>query len=183
MKKVTFHFGPSVGLSNRALVVTRHARAGDDSLPLSATFARDVGTVESYVVTLADNVLYQAVLTDYKSTGESSVPDILNFNTGSLQFPGPKTGDRLSVYAMEDLSSSSSASSSSQSSSTSSASSASESTSSSSSPSMSDSSSSHSNSTSSSSPSSYSKSTSSSSPSSTSSSSVSTTSSSFIDEM
>ena len=108
-KNVTFSLGPAVGLASRQLTITRHNRAGDDTLPLTATHDADAGSTATYVtVALADNTLWQAVLVDTNATGVESEPDILNFHTGSLQFPGPRSGDRLAVYSMEDLSSSSS---------------------------------------------------------------------------
>ena len=112
-KNVTFALGQAVGLASRLLTVTRMYRAGDDSAPAAEVAATLAGTVESSVQTLPDNTIWQATLVDTKSSGEVSRADVLNFHTGSLQFPGPKTGDRLGILSMEDLSSSSQSSSSS----------------------------------------------------------------------
>ena len=112
-KNVTFGLGQAVGLASRLLTITRMYRAGDDSAPAAEVTATLAGSAESSVQTLPDNTIWQATLVDTKSTGEESDPDILNFHTGELQFPGPKTGDRLCILSMEDLSSSSSSSSSS----------------------------------------------------------------------
>lgn len=118
MKRVTFYLGPAVNLSNRRLTITRMERAGDDDLPLSSQVDDVIGgSTENVTHTLPDNTIWQAKLVDTRSSGEESTPDYLNFNTGSLQFPGPKSGDRLAILSMEDMSSSSSASSSSSSSS------------------------------------------------------------------
>lgn len=132
-KNVTFYLGPAVNLSARQLTITRMMKAGDDSAP-AATYNSDVGsTTTNVTVALADNQLWQAKLVDTRTTGETSDPDVLNFHTGALQFPGPKTGDRLQILSMEDESSSSSSSSSSSNSSSSSSSNSSSSNSSSSS--------------------------------------------------
>src|SRR5262245_35914852 len=112
MKLVTFHLGPTTGLTSRHLVIRRHMLAGDDTNP-AAEYDQTPGAVDNATATLPDNVMWQAVLVDTKTTGEVSTPDVLSFNTGSLQFPGPRTGDRLAILAMEDESSSSSVSSSS----------------------------------------------------------------------
>lgn len=142
MKNVTFGLGPANGLTARQLTVTRMRRAGDDA-SVVPTYDADVGAVIFASVSLVDNVIYQAVLVDTATAGEVSDPDVLNFHTGNLQFPGPRTGDRLSILTMEDESSSSSSLTSSQSStSTSSSSLSSESSSSSSTSSLSSSSSS-----------------------------------------
>ena len=113
-RNVTFYLGKGgTHLASRELVITRHMRAGDDSAPSAAYDNAAIGnTTETVTVALADNTLWQAVLTDTEVGGAESTPDILNFHTGSLQFPGPGTGDRLSILSMEDLSSSSSESSS-----------------------------------------------------------------------
>lgn len=130
MKNVTFYLGPAVGLSQRQLTITRFHRAGDDSAPAAAHNADAGSTAESATVALPDGTVFQAKLVDTKTSGEVSDPDILNFQTGDLQFPGPKSGDRLAILSMEDLSSSSSSSSQSSSSSSSQSSSSSESSSS-----------------------------------------------------
>lgn len=121
-KKVTFGLGPAASLTKRQLTITRMPGAGDDSIPLDATHDDDAGsTAETVEVDLADNTMWQAKLVDTRTSGEVSDPDILNFHTGSLQFPGPRGNEgRLSILGMEDLSSSSSSSSESSSSSSSS---------------------------------------------------------------
>lgn len=120
-KRVTFYLGPAVNLSNRRLTITRMARAGDDSLPLNPQVNNLLaGTAENVTQTLPDDTIWEAKLVDTRSSGEESDPDYLRFNTGSLQFPGKKSGDRLAILSMEDMSSSSSLSSSSLSSSSSS---------------------------------------------------------------
>ena len=130
-KNVTFGLGPAVGLASRTLTITRHTRAGDDSAP-SAQHSADAGSTATYVtVTLPDNTLWRAELTDVISGAGAGGADLasrvdrLSFHTGSLQFPGPHSGDRLCILSMEDLSSSSQSSSSSTSSSSSSESSSS----------------------------------------------------------
>jgi len=117
MKNVTFGLGPAPSnLATRTLTITRMHRAGDDSAP-AAQHSADAGVVENVTVALPSNTIWQAKLVDVLNSGETSTTDVLNFHTGELQFPGPSSGDRLSVLSMEDLSSSSSQSSSSQSSS------------------------------------------------------------------
>ena len=161
MKNVTFNLGPSTGLSTRTLVITRHMRAGDDSAP-AAQHNADAGVVTSVVVALPDNQIWQAVLTDVMTAGETRPVQVLSFHTGSLQYLGPKAsggdGSEFYVLHMEDLSSSSSSSSTSSSSLSSSSSASSSSSSSRSSSSPSSSSSSSPSSSSSSSPSSSSSS-------------------------
>lgn len=119
-KNVVFYLGPAVGLSARQLTITRMPDASNASY--SATVDSDVGANTSTTQALADNIIYQAKLVDTKSTGEVSSTKIINFHTGSLQFPGPFSGEdpNFYIYAMEDLSSSSSSSSSQSSSSSSS---------------------------------------------------------------
>jgi len=110
-KKVTFYLGPASGLSKRQLTITRMPKAGDDDTP-SATVNATLGATTTITTqTLPDNQIWQAKLVDTKTSGEVSDPDILNFHTGSLQFPGPRSPDRLSILSMEDMSSSSSCSS------------------------------------------------------------------------
>ena len=112
-KKVTIYLGPAIGLTNRRLQIRRMHRATDMLVTPALTYNGNLtGTDESVTITLADNVLWQAALKDYKTTGEVSRVDVLNFHTGSLQFPGPRSNDRLRIYSMEDVSSTSSASSS-----------------------------------------------------------------------
>ena len=126
MKNVMIYLGPNIGLASRELIITRMSRASDkkltnftagnqgvDSASSRIPYYHGQLTTETYVsVTLPDNTLWQAVLQDVLSTGEKSHKDILNFHTGNLQFPGPKSKDRLAIYSMEDVSSSSSSKSS-----------------------------------------------------------------------
>ena len=121
MKNVTFGLGVApLALNNRQLTIRPFPQVNDVP-PLATVHDANAGaTAESVTVALASNQMFQAVLIDTLDGGEISEPDVLSFQTGDLQFPGPKSGDRLSIVAMEDLSSSSSSSSSSQSSSSSS---------------------------------------------------------------
>lgn len=112
-KRITFHLGFAVGLSGRLLTITRMARAGD-VVPITPEIVDHIGgSTESVTLTLSDNTIYQATLVDTKTTGEVSRKAVLGFHTGSLQFPGPKSDDRLQILSMEDMSSSSSSSASS----------------------------------------------------------------------
>lgn len=164
MKNVTFYLGPASDLTSRTLTIVELMRAGQDNETTHVT-AVLAGTAETTTQECPDNRVLQAKLVDVTNGGVSSVTDVLNFQTGDLQFPGPKSGDRLSILSMEDLSSSSSSSSeSSQSSSSSSSESSMSSSSSSSSSSVTSSSSSSSQSSSSSSSVTSSSSSSSSSP-------------------
>ena len=115
-KNVTFHLGPTTGLASRQLTITRHYRAGDDAAP-AAEVNLAAGVVEGATVELPDNTLWQAVLVDTRTSGETSQNQTINFHTGTLQFPGPRTSHGLgmsasqfSILSMEDLSSSSSSS-------------------------------------------------------------------------
>ena len=133
MKNVVFYLGPASELDNRNLIITRMMRAGDDSVPAAASDQDLAGDTTFVTVALPDNVIWQATLQDTKSSGEVSRKQVLNFHTGTLQYPGPAASSDegfFRIYAMEDLSSSSSSSSVSSSSSSSSASSASSSSSS-----------------------------------------------------
>ena len=126
-KIVNFYLGPALGLTSRTVTITRMYRAGDDAPPAAAYGPTNVGgSATTLSVSLDDNVIYQAKLIDVLTGGGTSAPDILNFHTGDLQFPGPRSDDRLQILSMEDESSASSSNSS-----TSSSSSASSSTSSS----------------------------------------------------
>lgn len=179
-KVVTFGLGTPNGLTSRTLTVRRMMRAGDDSLP-AAEHSADAGAATEFVdVTLPDNTIWQAQLADVKTSGESLPVQVIQFHTGELQHLGPKAsqpdGSGFHVYAMQDISSSSSVSSSSASSSSQSSQSSVSSSSSPSSSASSSSASSVSSSQSSSSPSSYSSSSSSASSSSSESSSVSSSS-------
>lgn len=109
-KKVTFGLGVAPSqLATRTLTITRMPDADNDAYnPVYGP--TDQGVVDNATVELADNQIFQAKLVDALDTGEESAPDILNFQTGTLQFPGPKSGDRLSILFMEDMSSSSSSS-------------------------------------------------------------------------
>jgi hypothetical protein len=131
MKNVTFYLGPALApLATRTLVITRMPDAANDAY--AAAHNADAGVVDTVTVALASNLIFQAVLTDVLDGGETLNADVLNFHTGDLANPGPRSGDRLQVAFMEDLSSSSSSSSSNSSSSQSSSSSSSQSSSSSS---------------------------------------------------
>lgn len=164
MKTVHFALGKPSSLASRAFTVTRMAKAGD-TIPVAATITQSLsGSAEVTECDLPDNQIWQAKLIDTLDSGEVGQPHILNFNTGTLQFPGPGTPGGLAILAMEDLSSSSSSSSDSSMSSSSHSSSSSQSNSSMSSSSSSSSNSSSSHSRSSSSFSSSSSSSSSSSP-------------------
>ena len=123
MRKVNFYLGPMLSVAARQLTITRFHRAGDDSAP-SAQHNADAGAVETVAVDLPHDTIWQAKLVDTLSGGEVSDPQILNFHTGELQFPGPVAENGFfRVMSMEDLSSSSSQSSSSSSSQSSSSSS------------------------------------------------------------
>jgi len=89
-KNVTFYLGPAIGLASRLLTVTRMVQAGDDSTP-SATITATLGSVTNSTQILPDNIMYQATLVDTKTTGEVAETDVLNFQTGTLQFPGPRS--------------------------------------------------------------------------------------------
>lgn len=115
MRTVTFYLGPTTGLTSRQLTITRRMRAGDDSAP-AAQHDADAGAVETVSVDLPNNTLWQAKLVDTRTSGEEADPQILNFHTGELQFPGPaatNTDSLFRILSMEDLSSSQSSSSSS----------------------------------------------------------------------
>ena len=67
-KNITFGLGPAAGYASRTLVITRMIRAGDDSTP-AAVHDADAGDVDFVTVAaLADNEIYQAVLTDVIGT-------------------------------------------------------------------------------------------------------------------
>jgi len=133
MRTVHFSLGKPSSLASRAFTVTRMAKAGDDTMPTPTIEQSLSGSVEVTECDLPDNQLWQAKLIDTLDSGEVGRAHILNFNTGTLQFPGPGTPGGLAILAMEDLSSSSSSSSFSSSSSSSSSSNSSSSSSSSSS--------------------------------------------------
>jgi hypothetical protein len=121
MKKVAFGLGPAVSLTTRQLTITRMYRAGDDSAPAAQHDADAGSSATSVEVDLPDNTIWQAKLVDTRASGEVSTPKLINFTTGSLQFPGPHSDiDKdFKILSMEDLSSSSSSSQSSSSSSSS----------------------------------------------------------------
>ena len=137
-KVVTFELNAAIGLASRLVTCTRMPRAGD-SVPVHFTDGGGFrntygGAITNFTQILPDNQIWQVTLVDTKTTGEIATTAVLNFHTGSLQFPGPTSQDgRIRIYAMEDISSESSASSSSSSVSSSSSSSSSVSSSSSSS--------------------------------------------------
>ena len=112
MKNVTFGLGVApASLNNRQLTIRPIPLTGQEPPIASVHDANAGATATSVTVALASNTQFQAVLIDTLDGGEISDPDVLNFQTGDLLFPGPKSGDRLSVVAMEDLSSSSSSTS------------------------------------------------------------------------
>ena len=101
MKNVTFYLGPTASkLSARQLTITQRDAA-------AAYYDANVGAVESATVSLPDNRFWDAKLVDTHTGGNTSAPAALQFNTGSLQFPGPRSEDRLAILSMEDESSSS----------------------------------------------------------------------------
>jgi hypothetical protein len=107
---VTFYLGPGgTHLASRSLVITRMMGAGDDSAPAAQYSNAAIGnTTENVTATLPGTNIWQAVHFDTAADGTTSVPQVLNFHTGSLQFPGPKKSDGyLSIIAMTDESSSS----------------------------------------------------------------------------
>lgn len=113
-KRVTFYLGPANSLNARRLTITRHMRAGDDSAPSAEYDTVSGGSTEFVSVVLPNNVVWQAKLLDTRSSGEQSEPQLINFQTGDLQFPGPRCSDERSsfrILSMEDISSSSSSSS------------------------------------------------------------------------
>ena len=88
-KNVTFHLGPANSLNARGLVITQKRGAGDDS-PLAAESDQSLaGATENQTVALPSNQMWEAVLTDTHSDLTTSVPLVLQFHTGELQFPGP----------------------------------------------------------------------------------------------
>ena len=113
-KTVNFQLGPTTGIASRTLVITRMHRAGDDSAP-SAAHNADAGAVTQVSATLTDNTIWQAVLSDVMTAGEVVPPQVIQFNTGELQFLGAPAsqpdGSQFRVFSMEDNSSSSSSSS------------------------------------------------------------------------
>jgi hypothetical protein len=120
MKTVHFALGTPSSLASRAFTVTRLPRSGD-APPLAATITQSLaGSAEVTECDLPDGEIWEAKLIDTADSGEVGRPITLLFNTASLQFPGPDSGEGLKVLYMEDLSSSSSSSNSSSSSSSSS---------------------------------------------------------------
>ncbi len=107
--RVTFYLGPGgAHLSFRKLRVTRMMRAGDATRPYRAFSNNNIAnTTEIIQVDIPINQIYEAELTDIRPDGTRSNVDVLHFHTGELQFPGPRTADRLSVIMMEFESSSS----------------------------------------------------------------------------
>jgi len=113
MRNVTFYLGPANGLAQRVLQIRQISVAGQDTAPALAVDVT-LGAVDNTTQALADGLMWQAVLTDTTATGEVSTPQIINFHTGFLQFPGPESlddGTFFRILHMEDLSSSSSSSS------------------------------------------------------------------------
>ena len=109
--RVDFYLGPAVSLTSRVFKVTRHTRSGDDTMPTPTVNSTLAGDTESVSVPLPSNQIWFASLTDTKTSGEISATDIMYFNTGSLQFPGPERSGRLRILGMEEMSSSSDSSS------------------------------------------------------------------------
>lgn len=70
------------------------------------------GSTQFWTVFLPANQMWQATLKDYSINGNESTTDVLNFSTGLLVFPGPKSLDRLKILKIDAASSSSSSSSS-----------------------------------------------------------------------
>ena len=128
-RNVTFFLGyapAGAGLTSRRLIVKRMMDAKDRGVQPAASYDQTLGGTTEFVTTqLKENFLWQATLVDTKSSGEVATTQVLNFHTGSLQFPGPRSERTLQVYSMEDLSSSSDSSINSSSSSSSSTSSSS----------------------------------------------------------
>lgn len=118
---VTVHLGPAVSLDTRRVKVTRHAKAGDDTMPSAYVNELLAGDVESVSIVLPVNQIWRLELTDTRLSGEISETEVLYFNTGSLQFPGPRQ-HRIAILSIEEMSSSSPSSNSSSSISTSSSS-------------------------------------------------------------
>ena len=97
--KVTFYLGPGgTHLAFRKLRVTRMMRAGDDSRPYRAFSNNNITNTDTTIqVDLPMNQIYEAELTDINVDGTRSDVDALRFHTGTLQFPGPRSPDRLSI--------------------------------------------------------------------------------------
>jgi hypothetical protein len=107
---VTFYLGPGgTHLASRSLVVTRMMGAGDDSAPAAEYSNAAIGnTTTTVTVTLPGSNIWQAVLQDTGADSTTGVPQVLNFHTGSLQFPGPGKSDvDFRILTMLDESSSS----------------------------------------------------------------------------
>ena len=115
-REVHFYLGPGgTHLERREFEIYPIPAAGETKTPdavhsnLSITNTDTIHSVE-----LDDRRMYVAVLQDVFDDGgviRRSERDKLPFHTGELQFPGPRTGDRLRIIGMEDMSSSSSSSS------------------------------------------------------------------------
>ena len=114
MKNVTFLFSHPVGLAQRRFEVWRMPNASDGTtLPGLSVGNTLGGAVQSHTTDLPDNQIWQARLVDTRVSGEVSLPATLEFNTGSLQFPGPVSADDpevIRILSMEDISSQSSSS-------------------------------------------------------------------------
>ncbi len=109
---VRFDLSPAGAATVRTLTIRPIPGAGDDIPGTPVYGPTDEGAVAFATVELPENRLLQATLVDQLAGGETSKTDVLSFHTGSLQFPGPQGLDRLSIASMEDMSSSSSSSSS-----------------------------------------------------------------------
>ena len=120
---VTFDLGP-VGpttgpgaLNSRKLIVTAlpgiKSAAGVLPTAQQPQFQEQLaGSIQFWTVFLPANQMWQATLRDYSINGNESQLDVLNFSTGLLVFPGPKSMDRLKILKIDAASSSSSSSSS-----------------------------------------------------------------------
>ena len=103
---VTVHLGPAASLTSRLFKVTRHAKAGDDTMPTPTVNETLAGDVETVSFTVPANQIWRIELTDTRLSGEVSELEILYFHTGSLQFPGPRQ-QRINILSMEECSSAS----------------------------------------------------------------------------
>ncbi len=118
--RVTFQLGPVAAgegsLNSRHLTIKALKGmnyADNVTEPPAAQYNTQLaGTVTEVTVNLPVNQMWQATLKDYGYQGAQSATDVLNFSTGMMVFPGPKSQDRLSISKIDAASSSSSSSSS-----------------------------------------------------------------------
>ncbi len=110
---VTFGLGP-VGVSTVRTLTIRPIPEAGDPIPMDPVYGptNEGAVAEATAANLPENRILQATLVDEQVGGEVSRTAVLTFHTGSLQYPGPSGGDRLSILSMEEESSSSSSSSS-----------------------------------------------------------------------